>query len=80
MRISLRAARVNAELTQQQVADALNVDKGTVIRWEKYESQPNSGKVDALCRLYNMPYDNIEWSRIRTRKTAKHIFLPNKTL
>lgn len=35
LQISLAAARVNAELTQSQVAEIMNVDRSTIRRWEK---------------------------------------------
>ena len=37
-RISLAAARVNAELTQDEVAKKLHVGKQTVVSWEKGET------------------------------------------
>ena len=35
MKISLKAARVNANFTQQEVANKLQISKHTVINWEK---------------------------------------------
>lgn len=34
MKITLKAARVNAELTQQEMAEAIGVSKMTVNAWE----------------------------------------------
>lgn len=34
-KISLKAARVNAELNQQEAAELLGIDVSTLIRWEK---------------------------------------------
>ncbi|MEK3936703.1 helix-turn-helix transcriptional regulator [Sporosarcina sp. FSL W7-1349] len=34
MQLSLEALRVNANMTQQDVADRLGVSRSTVIKWE----------------------------------------------
>jgi transcriptional regulator with XRE-family HTH domain len=61
LRISLKAARVNAELRQIDTAIALDVDKKTVSSWEKGTTMPAADKVEALCNLYGISYDNIRW-------------------
>ena len=38
--ISLAAARVNAGLTQEEVAKAMKVGKQTIVSWEKGNSEP----------------------------------------
>ena len=35
LKISLAAARVNAEMTQEDVAKEMHVSKNTVVNWEK---------------------------------------------
>ena len=40
IRISLAAARVNARMTQQQVAEKMGVSKQTIINWEKGKVVP----------------------------------------
>ena len=67
LRISLKAARVNAELSQKEVADKLNVSNKTVCSWENGETYPSAEKIDALCKLYGVSYDDIK-------------FLPNNSL
>lgn len=59
IQISLAAARVNAELTQQDVADKLHVSKQTIINWEKGKSEPSASQADMLSELYNFPRDCI---------------------
>ena len=62
IKISLEAARVNAGLTQKEVAVELHVSNKTVCSWEKGKSFPDAGQIDALCKLYGMSYDNINFS------------------
>ena len=65
LQISLAAARVNAGMTQEDVAKALKVSKNTIVNWEKGETEPKTSRIRELSELYNMPVDNI--------------FLPNKS-
>jgi transcriptional regulator with XRE-family HTH domain len=67
IKISLEAARVNAKLSQKEVADKLKVSNKTVFNWENGKTFPSADKIDALCELYGIPYDNIN-------------FLPNDSL
>ena len=62
MRILLKAARVNKDLTQQDVANALNVTKKTVGAWETGKTKPKVDKIDALCLLLGVNYDDIQWN------------------
>ena len=61
MQISLKAARINAELKQSDVAVALGVTKKTVASWEKNKSLPRIDKIEAICTLYGVTYDDIRW-------------------
>lgn len=59
LQISLAAARVNAEMTQKQVAESLDVDRSTVRRWEKGEKVPDVAQSMKLASLYGLTLDNI---------------------
>lgn len=59
LRISLAAARVNAKMTQDDVAKALKVSKNTVVNWENNKSEPNISQGRALSELFKIPLDNI---------------------
>lgn len=58
-KISLASARVNAGLTQKEAAQKLNVSNRTLWQWEKGYTIPKADKIDAICALYNIPYDNL---------------------
>lgn len=60
MKISLRAARVNADLTQQEVADKLGVSKCTIINWEKGVTKPKKHTLIALSSIYGIDIDNLK--------------------
>ena len=59
LKISLEAARVNSGLTQLDVANKLHKSKVTIISWENGKTFPTLKDFDALCKLYNIPKDNI---------------------
>lgn len=59
MKITLKAARTNAGLTQADAAKKLNVNKKTLSNWENGISVPKADKIDAICSLYSVSYDSI---------------------
>ncbi len=59
MQISLKAARVNAELSQQDVANALRISKSTLINWEKGRTAPDVVQMQKLCEIYQIPLNDI---------------------
>ena len=66
IRISMAAARVNAKLTQEDVAKALHVTKQTVVNWEKGVTQPKIEQGEQLSDLYGIPYQNIIFVQSKT--------------
>lgn len=59
IRISLAAARVNAKLTQEEVAKKMKIGKRTIINWEKGIVVPSFADVNLLSSIYGIPIDNI---------------------
>lgn len=59
VRISLRAARQNKEYTQAFVAKCLNINKETLAKWERGETEPKITQAIKLSELYEIPLDNI---------------------
>lgn len=59
LKISLAAARVNAGLTQEDVAKEFKVSKQTIINWEKGKIEPSLFILKALSERYQIPIDNI---------------------
>ena len=66
-KISLEAARVNAGLSQKEVATALGVSNRTISSWENGKTFPSFEKINKLCELYRVSLDNLN-------------FLPNHSL
>lgn len=59
LRISLAAARVNANMTQEKVAKALGLSTQTIINWENGKTQPKIDQCERLSELYGIPSQNI---------------------
>lgn len=58
-KISLASARVNAGMTQAEIADKMGVSKKTIINWEKGNTSPSFAVIQALSSIYNIPADYI---------------------
>ena len=59
LKISLAAARVNAKLTQDDVAKELKISKKTLCNWENGSVEPSFASLKALSDMYDIPIDNI---------------------
>ena len=59
IQISLAAARVNAGMTQEDVAREMHVSKNTIVNWEKGTSEPSINQGKELASLYSIPLDYI---------------------
>ena len=59
LQISLATARVNAEMTQEEVACSMQVSKQTIANWEKGKIIPKPAQLEMMCRLYNIGEDYI---------------------
>lgn len=57
--ISLASARVNAGMTQEEIAHKMGVSKKTIINWEKGNTSPSFAVIQMLSSIYNIPADYI---------------------
>ena len=64
MKITLKAARVNAGYTQEEAAKEVKKSKNTIVSYESGKSIPDIETGKALAALYGVSVDDI-------------IFLPN---
>ena len=59
IQISLAAARVNAGMTQEEVAKKMGISKQTIINWEKGKNIPGIPEMEMMSKLYAMLQDYI---------------------
>ena len=57
--ISIKAARINANLKQKEVAKRMGIDPSTLGRWEKHPELMRYKEQKALAEMYNYPIDFI---------------------
>lgn len=62
-KISLKAARVNANLTQEEVCNELGISKQTLINYETGRTSPPFDLVLKLCRLYKADVNAISFCK-----------------
>lgn len=58
---SLKAARVNAKLTQEDVGKLLGVERSTVSAWENGRSVPRYDMCTRISKLYDIPMSEIKF-------------------
>ena len=59
LKISMAAARVNANLTQADVAREMKVSKQTIVNWEKGKVSPPFAQFKLFCEIVGISEDNI---------------------
>lgn len=62
MKFSIKAWRVELGLTQEAFAKAVGVSKKTVSLWESGAVKPNLDKIEPICRVLGVSYDDIRWA------------------
>ena len=63
MAISIKAARVNAGLTQKEVGKRVGKSKNTIASYEAYTTQPDIKTAQAMAELFGMTIDDIIWAQ-----------------
>ncbi len=56
---TLKEHRVNCNMTQEFVAEALGVSRQAVSKWENGMSDPSTSNLIALAKLYNTSVENL---------------------
>ena len=59
MKITLKAARVNAGLTQEEVAKKVKKSKNTIVNYESGKRSPDMVTGKALAELYGCSVDDL---------------------
>ncbi|WP_418488624.1 helix-turn-helix transcriptional regulator [Dialister invisus] len=57
--LTLKAARINVNLTQNQAAKLLNVSNDIISNWERGKTLPNAEQIRKIVDLYKVPYENL---------------------
>lgn len=60
-KFSLKAARVNAHLTQKAAAEAIGISNKTLSSWENGFTAPTADVIPVICNLYGVTYDQLNF-------------------
>lgn len=60
MKVTIKAARVNAGITQSDAAKRANIDKKTLSAYEKGKRLPKVDVLNTLCQIYECTMDDIK--------------------
>lgn len=60
-KISLKAARVNADLTLEEAAKKLEISTDTLIKWEREPGKMSVMNSEKISKLYNININNINF-------------------
>lgn len=60
IKISMAAARLNAGLTQKELAVECGVSESTVVNWEKGKAHPHIKRLPLLEKAYGIPLDYVK--------------------
>lgn len=66
-KITLRAARTNANLTQKEAAKKIGVSKDTISNWENGITSPSVEKFKQIEKIYGISYDELDFLPTVTR-------------
>lgn len=59
MKMTLKALRINANMTQKEVAEKLNISVATLSFWEQGRRFPNVKDIKKIEKLFNVSYSDI---------------------
>ena len=58
-KISLAAARVNAEFSQNELAEKMGVSRSTIINWESGKTKIGTAQLHYFCEICGVPENHI---------------------
>lgn len=59
VKLTLKAARVNAGLTQEEAGRRIGVSKDVISNWERGISYPDVIELRKIEEAYHVPYNNL---------------------
>ena len=65
-KITMEAARVNAKLTQAELAEKMGVSRSTVIDWENGKREVRTAYLHLFCIVVGMSEDDILLPEVNT--------------
>ena len=57
--VNLKNIRLEKNMSQEQLAKEINVDRSTVTKWETGEAMPRANKLVKLSQIFNCSVDEL---------------------
>lgn len=74
---NLQNLRKQQQISQEQLADRLNVSRQSVSKWESGDSYPETEKLIAICQIFNCTMDDLVMGEIsassKTKPTSQNV-------
>lgn len=62
MEVSLKAMRVNRDMTQQELANKTGISVSIIKNYESKRTVPRWNHIESLCNVLECSVDDIRWS------------------
>ena len=62
-RVSLRAKRVDLELTLEEASKLIGISKYSLYNYEHYKNTPNVETALRIAKAYNVPIENLRFAQ-----------------
>ncbi len=67
----LKTKRIEAGLSQQQLADKLYIDRSMISRWESDKTEPNEQQLQDLCTILGVSQNYFSCDKEKTNPVSK---------
>ena len=64
--------RRKKNLSQEEMAEKLNVSRQTISKWETNQSQPDFDKIIPLCQLFNISSEELLTGKKAIKRSEEH--------
>ncbi len=62
MMVTIKAMRIDRNMTQEEFARRVGVSKKTAHHWETGKTKPCPDKIESICNVLNCKYDDIRFN------------------
>lgn len=67
----IKELRMNKSLSQEALANELNVSRQAVTKWENNTSKPSTANLLALCEIFNISLNELVSDKVDVKKVEK---------
>ena len=72
---NLQMLRKERKISQEKLAEKLNVSRQAVSKWENQEAYPEMDKIIAICKIFNCSMDELLNANMESERKNKSTFI-----